>query len=477
MQISSERMKLTNREVADILGSVTSLDYDSSLTGLLRAIVINHEEGINIEELKNKSQISMQRDVGDTSEIEYFMTEFTCPIVIAEVSHNFNLIDPKVKGWTTFDSSPLYLNHYWSQIVKSKVYINESLKRVVAFVDKRITHIWVQAFESMLWAVLPWYFPERTDEVISFFRKLSVGNKEVGEEEAQNILIQYVNSAAEKIDLRSNRLHKLLDGLADVTRQNNIKTQKDMIARFESDIQNYMSELECAYGELESAQTVLNGLINSPPEGDDELFNFFDQHKNISILGITSDNIRYGVDDTLEFYDESEAEKLFENKKGWAVSRFNSSDLKYLKDIFINKRGIIRISATFILNHLKLVTPKRGEHPVPDSMPNPHIFYHACSGGNDKYYSKFAKENQWDLGIEQSISATKNWSVGDTVVGEEMFRWIINSVNPFIYVTDGTPIERVVPGMRLVSYKVFKEIIDKADKEAASKESEEQNNG
>ena len=58
-----------------------------------------------------------------------------------------------------------------------------------------------------------------------------------------------------------------------------------------------------------------------------------------------------------------------------------------------------------------------------------------------------------------------------------MFRWIGNNETvPCIYVSDGSPIERVTDDMKLVTFAEFKKIVDGA-KAREAKESEEVNNG
>ena len=476
MQILNGSTLLTNTEANDIFGSVTSFDGDSSLTAFFRAITINHNEGKPLDEIVQKAYVYKNK-ASDNGDVEYLMKNVNYPMAIIEITDNFTSIDPHVDGWVTYDSSPFYLNRYLSQTVRTKVYANVEKQRVIALVDKRVTHVWVQAFESMLWGVLPWYYPSKSDEIIAFFKSLSIGNKEVSEEDAKRILIKYVNDAAAKLNFRDMRLHKLLDGIADVARQSQIAAQKSNVEQTSRNIENYMRELEKLYGQLEQYTTLLNSLENQEPNKDNSVFSFFNSHKNTSVISVVGDTIKYGVDDTLEFYDEDEAKKLLDNRNGWAVRNFSESLLKYIKAILLEKRGILRVSATFMLTNMSIVSPRKGEYPVNDSMPNPHIYFHACSGGNGQYYSKYAKSGDWDLGVEQSISATKNWSVGDSTVGNEMFRWIGNNETvPCIYVSDGSPIERVTDDMKLVTFAEFKKIVDGA-KAREAKESEEVNNG
>ena len=136
----------------------------------------------------------------------------------------------------------------------------------------------------------------------------------------------------------------------------------------------------------------------------------------------------------------------------------------------MERRGIIRIHAVFLLESFKMINPLRHGTFLSDSMPNPHIYYHACSGGNETYYYRYAESGDWDLAIEQAIAATKNLNWGDSIVSEEMVEWLFdNGDTPCIYVNDDySPIEKVTKEMKLISFRDFMEAI-------TAKEGEESN--
>ena len=60
-------------------------------------------------------------------------------------------------------------------------------------------------------------------------------------------------------------------------------------------------------------------------------------------------------------------------------------------------------------------------------MPHPHIMMFGCDGGNSFYYDKYATEGNWELAIEQAISATKNINFSDAVVLRRTIDWIISN--------------------------------------------------
>ncbi len=222
-------------------------------------------------------------------------------------------------------------------------------------------------------------------------------------------------------------------------------------------------------GKLEEDRTLLSALESQKPSEDDSAFRFFASHRNLRIDEVNGTSVMYTVDDTLEYYDEEELERLLENSDGWAAICYDESFLQSVRALLLEKRGILRVCASFRLSDMSLVSPLKGEWRVPESVPNPHIYSFACSGANAQYYARYAKSGDWDLAVEQSISAAKNWNVGDSTVGRNLFSWLeSNDLIPCIYVGDGSRLDGYTEGLRLVSFDEFKKLVS----EAKARESE-----
>lgn len=489
MFINANETQLTNREAGYIFGDAASYNGDCSLSALFRAIVINHDDCTDIQKLPDMVFVRYRNaDCDDGDCVNYVMRQ--CPEAISILTYDGSFQGLEIEapdGWETFDAPPYYLNRYLSQTTRSKVYINREEKRVVAVVERRIKNEWIQSFCSMLWVVLPWYYPEKNDDVIKFFKSISIGNKEVSDEQAKQIVIDYANAAAKKLNIRDITLHQMLDGVADRARQESIRTNQSRVNDLMRSIEDLSRQLSRRYEEYATASATLQGLEKMEPKSDDSFFQFFRQHNNIRIEQISGLTLYYGVTDTLEFYDEEEARILFENKNSWAHG-YSEDYLTILKTIFVDKRGIFRVSAAFSLSDMKMVHSIKGQYPENDSIPNPHIYNYGCDGANGNYYSAYAKTGDWDLAIEQSISATKNWSVGDSAVGKRMFSWLRDYDDvKCIYVTDGSPMEGVTDDCKLISFREYKELIAnklrqeaeeaEANKAEEANESEENDNG
>lgn len=464
-------MTLVSDDANEIFGGCQPFDNDWSLDALVRAIVMKYSEWsfetiaerVSTNKIRVRSREDMDKALRNNQEA----------ILIVECINCFDEAVTCYEGWKaefTFNGKPFPVNQYLSQYCRTKIYINEEQKRIVAYVDRRANHVWVQAFESVICRLMPWYFPlDLPDEEKAFYKSIAVDNKAVKPEEAADILVNFVNAVAEQIDFRGMKLHRMLDGIADRARQSRMRDLKSQIESSLRSIRDYRNTIADYYRNLDAFTLELNGLEALPPEKNDAMFNFFNNHKQITILDVADSELRFGVEDTLEFYDEDEFERVFKGGRSY-LSNHSAKIRKALWAIFKERRGVIRIQATFKLRNFKLVEPIRHGTFVDGCMPNPHIYYHACSGGNETYYYQYAESGDWDLGVEQAISATKNLNWGDSTVCSEMVSWLKdNDYTPCIYVADGfEPIDKVEKGMKLISFRDFMEAIALTEGETAN---------
>ena len=456
-------MALVSDDANEVFGGCLPIDNDWSLDALVRAIVLKYGNF----DIENQSVVAVGRKrARSRTDMELILnnTYGTEALTIVEC---LNCFDENADGgseWKTeftFGGKPFPISQYLSQFSRTKIYLSEKQKRLVAFVDRRATNIWVQALESVMCRLMPWYYPaDLPEEEQKFYKSIAVDNKAVTPEEKVEIFVRYVNEVAEKINFRDFKLHKLLDGIADRARQSRITFLSNTVTETRNSVNRLMRELSHQYEALDAYLRELNALENAEPESNNAMFTFFSAHKQVHLLNVYDNSLRFGVDDTLEFYDEDEFMRLFKNTRSFLYN-YNERTRKGLKAIFADHKGVLRVTAVFDLQQFKLVYPRQGDSFVTDSMPNPHIYFYGCSGGNGQYYSQYANSGDWDLGIEQAISATKNLSWGDSTVCNRMIQWLEDSTQPCIYVAEGfQPIDRVTTGMMLVTFQDFLKLIE-----------------
>ena len=465
-------MILVGDDANEVFGGCQPIDNDWSIDALVRAIVLKYGN-FDVEDLAVNVAVERKR-ARSRIDMELFLSEI-CKTGALTIVECLNCFDENADGgseWKTefsFGGKPFPVSQYLSQFGRTKIYLSERQKRLVAFVDRRATNIWVQALESVMCRLMPWYFPaDLPEEEQKFYRSIAVDNKAVTPEEKVEIFVRYVNEVAEKINFRDFKLHRLLDGIADRARQTMISSLSTTVSNTRSNITRLMNELARLYEALDANLLELNALENAEPESNNAMFTFFSTHKQVHLLNVGDNSLRFGVDDTLEFYDEDEFMRLLGNARSF-LHNYSERTRKGLKAIFADRKGVLRVNAVFNLRQFKLVRPRENDSFVTDSMPNPHIYFYGCSGGNEQYYSQYANSGDWDLGIEQAISATKNLNWGDSTVCNCMIQWLESSTQPCVYVNEGLqPIERVTKEMKLVTFQDFLRMIELTEGDEAN---------
>lgn len=447
---------------------VHAFEGDCFLELLWRAVTVKYNKS-NWQECKKKSKVYVSGGYDSSAYLS---------ICTARYSQANEYVSGE--GWETFDSNAFPLNRYLSQFCKTKVFVSKELKMIHIFTDGVPNAKWSRALASCFGRLLTWYYPSQTKEIESFYRSLAVDSKEYTESQQDEILTQFANSVVDQEELRKGIINLFLTGYENGRRERKLNSLRSTLEERRRSLQNCYISIESILADIENANCEYNALINAPVGEDGAFIEFFEQHKNIRLINANKGDgsIEYQVTDTLEYYDEDELKSTLNNKYSWMCTNFTQRLLQIVKWLFVEKRGVVNVSAVFRLSSKCLVRPisdtwcdKRS------TFPNPHLYFYGCNGANDKYYYQYAESGDWELGIEQSISATKNWSVGDSAVGRRMFDLIGNSLErverKFIFIKDGSPMDGNLEGTRRVSVAEFEQIV----MEKIKKEEEESQNG
>ena len=426
MIIQSYETQLTDSGASKILGDAREIHGNTIISSLLRAIVVNRTDS-DLENLKKKTAVGLSRvdnesSMGDVMNSALFDT---FPVVVVETRGGYFPSDFCSEGWVALDDAPYPVSKYLSQITKTRVFVNKDKERVVAVVEKIASSTWMQAFVSTFPRVLKWYFTsELSSDEQQFYKNISVGNKDISEENAKKAFLDYVNAAAKKIDFRSLTLHSLLDDYSSKARERAVNEKRHVVDSILSTIRSYQHTLRDQYERLTTEQRLLKSLENMDQEDSSEVFNFFNNHRCIDVISVEGDEIKFGVTETLEFYDEDEFRSVFNRKSSYIYSSSALDDTpRVLNAIFAEHKGVFVVNAVFSLTGMGYID-MRGELSNDNVMPHPHIYFFQCSGGNDQYYTKYADEGEWQLAVEQAIGATKNLNFGDSTVVSKMIRWL-----------------------------------------------------
>lgn len=434
MRIDRSNFEVLNEALDSAFGTPIEVGGDWSLSAFLRATAINNNPG-DPGRVAKESRVSSVAGESN-ARVECVFTDGNESVVTL-----IRVPDPELfekcavasAGWMEFDQPSQPLNAYLSQFSQkradkqdgTRLFVNQETHKVVALVyGSYLSGEWVQALISLLPRVMTWAFSGTKEEIKALCFSLSyVPNKE--QDAAKAALIEYCKAAAAKADIRGIIISSAITGVADKMRKTRISALESARTSYEESINSFEKKLADVYRSYEEVVMELNALLKTSKKDDDSFREFFINHKDIDILSTQLDGtIEYDVTAPLQYYDEAEFRAMVENKDSVLYTSLPSHVVPILKAVFGEKLGVFQVTARFKLVALKLVSPVRRVMKNGDCAPNPHIYFHACSGGNDKYYAQYAKTGEWDLAIEQSCAATRNLNVGDLTVFQEFARWI-----------------------------------------------------
>lgn len=459
---NQDACKLTASGVESILPPPTVVNGDFILQALLRAIVLEKvpESRTNFDLLGRLSTISVLDLQFIDFEKDFVLAhmEMSAITILAKPAKHETLL----QNWETFDKRGFELNKYLSQFGDTRVYRDSERRKVVICVDE-FKPYWGQAVCSVLFNLLAWYYPEPTEEETEFYRSIAYSKESPSHVDE---IFTYCDMIADRyVDFRSvliaEAARKAANGAVDRMRDSARRERRAL----EDKVERYTSLLREVYEDLEGAIAKMQALEHfDNKELADEASQFFLEHKDVESIDTDgNDCLRILIATTLEYFDDEAFDIDVINNPNSYVARIFEND-HALKDamsaILVDRTAVVKMSAQFSLSGWAMISPVADVYNG-DWCPNPHIVNHACSGGNQRWYEKYAQEGNWQLAVEQAISATKNLNVADAVVTKEFVRWFPNHEDvKCIYVRDDlSPVGDIDDECHLISYKELLERI------------------
>ena len=417
---------LTNSDANAFFGVEShSFPFGSTvLEATLRYVAVVHCPE-NIEKVKLiKVQSSTFNPGARGNDFAASMMETSHNILIVESRNGAELPYIDKEGWIALDTPPYPVAPFLSKASATAVFLNRDAQKVILFV-KRVTERWIDEFCSSLFRVLPWIYTEDyrlTEGELALFK--SAHDKDSPK------FTKVVNELAQKYDFKSMMMARTLIGWNNHFREAQLRTLEKKCEEVRNNILRQESTVASLYMDLDALLFNLNAMMNQPADTDDRLFNFFKTHKQLGVYRVQNSSngktLFYTVTDTIEYYDEDEFVRVRDNPNSY----FNTSPCgaevrEVFNAIFALNKGKFRAEAIFTLNNLSSLSAQRlqrsGGYDA-THLPHPHLYHHACLGGNEGAINRYMRDGDWDLAIEQSIAATKNVAFGDSTVVSKMLR-------------------------------------------------------
>lgn len=415
-------MKSTETMLTSNIGDLLFGDWHSfgekTVESLFRYISIKHGEGDNPCLVRGYAlgYFSNAKDINFANTIKELPSQNINILLCSTEESEISKISCD-NSWVELNTPQAPMSEYLSKTSLSRAFCNFN-ERKTFIVANSVNDEWMRRFCSVLFKLLPWIYVNGKvpDDEVEIFRLFSQKSFD-GDRFAK-----IVNEAAEKFGVRDLSLKKALQGWENSITDILIEEKRDAEKSYLSTIRRAEEDLATYLNALSRVQKQLEALISVQRDETDRVYQFFKSHKQLHIVDKRSNSegsvLRFAILDTIEFYDFDVFKAVYDNPRS-PLGRAP----KVLRELFwglygLNK-GVIKAEAVFDLTNLSSLLPvykvTSGEHAL-THIRHPHLYHHACLGGNKNYILKYMKDGDWDLAIEQAIASVKNINFGDSVV-------------------------------------------------------------
>ena len=405
---------------ASPLGSYT-------LGATLRFIALRHHQG-EIETIKPiRIETSQFSEYNNGNHYAQRAKENGIELYILSAPRGAQLPAVTEDGWASLDTPPYPVAPFLTTASETRVYSNSELKTTIVFV-RQATEKWIDLFCSSMFRILPWYFTDGlSDDETALFKAISKKDADT----FNNI----INGLCERYDFHAARFKKILLGWDDGYRKQQIATLRSQCEEYHSMIARYQQEIATAFNRLEQSNVNLVALEAQGDSTDDSVYKFFMSHKQITIFNTQKrrdgNEMDYCITDTIEYFDVDAFVRLYNNPNS-AIGGAPKDIKDIFYSIFVDGKGVFRVEGVFHLTNLASLRACSGTTSGQFSgthLPHPHLYHHACLGGNENYINNYLAQGNWDMAIEQSIAAVKNINFGDSIVIGEFVSDVRNAFN------------------------------------------------
>ena len=417
---------LTNSDANAFFGVEShSFPFGSTvLEATLRYVAVVHCPE-NIEKVKLiKVQSSTFSPGARGNDFAASMMESSHNILIVESRNGAELPYIDKEGWIALDTPPYPVAPFLSKASATAVFLNRDAQKVILFV-KRVTERWIDEFCSSLFRILPWIYTENyrlTEGELALFK--------AAHDKDSPKFTKVVNELAQKYDFKSMMMARTLIGWNNHFREAQIRTLESKCDKARNNIAAQEQAISTSYMELDALLFNLNAMLNQPADTNEALFNFFKTHKQLGVYRVQNSSngktLYYTITETIEYYDEDAFVRVRDNPNSYFNTSTCGAEVREVFNaVFALNKGKFRVEAMFTLNNLSSINAQSGMRSGgydETHLPHPHIYHHACLGGNRDAIARYMNDGDWDLAIEQTIAAAKNVNFGDSTVVSKMLR-------------------------------------------------------
>ena len=341
-------------------------------------------------------------------------------------------------GWVSLHGAPFPVSEMLSTTYQTRCFVNYEAKKCIVFTEApfETPSKWEQKLTSVLFRLLPWRFPEKIDQEDEEYFKGFYKADETSLLRTKAIEHDVIERGGWREFCYKKLAHKVLTEASEAM----IAEHESIEANHYARIKRLIEELAYAQRTLQETQCILNNLRLGRSQQSDELLQGL-KNKSVQILHCGRDGLLLAICDTMDYYDEDEFHRL-EQRCGSYFYMFDHFTQRVLHGIFAENLGTFKVSSVFKFNATTLVPTDRAFY-IPklinNFLPNPHLYFYQCLGGNAVPIQEFIVKGEYDAAIQQAVAATKNINFADSTVIQRLANWISCTPNGrCIIARDGT---------------------------------------
>ena len=300
-------------------------------------------------------------------------------------------------------------------------------------------------------AYFPWYYKRGTDTVsqeeLDLLRSFS--------KREPDDFYAAIRKLAEGHDFESARIRRLLSGFESQYEKEQLSSLQLEIERYHNEIRELNDRIAAYYQTINERSITALGLEAKIAQGgeDSEIMNYVLQNKEIDLVSVDEDRMKFIVRTHLAWWDEDMARRYIENHDGFVYSFLTELSAeqmeKLMKAVFLDQKIKVRFCAAYefrISGNVRATGGYDFGGEYNTYMPNPHIDQYSCMGGYERKINRFLESRDYIGALEQTCASARSLNWGDSTVMRQFFRTVChygdNRVNNKAFeLPDGTVVD------------------------------------
>lgn len=302
-----------------------------------------------------------------------------------------------------------------------------------------VTRLSVRALhfmQSAAFAMVPWYKGRIEDvkekiEFCSLLRKASPDGKVTySEDEAISRYNSYLQTIADKLDLKKIRTRRLLAGIEKAQYEKKLNIMRREKRELEENIKSYFDSIRRMIKEKSDVEEKILGIeLKKGEQEENLLLSFFENNKAVDLISVYDTEIRF-VAKGYCIVDPDVAERVLENEDSSFYDRHNDSIsletmIKILKRIFVDGEWKLRICAAFNLGlneYLNGITGFEFGDEYDTYLHNPHLDIYNCFDAYRSTAMEAISTGDNITPVEVAIMSACTMNLNDSTVMEHLLR-------------------------------------------------------